>query len=231
MAMEVPKLIPLTFNVGNEVADYVKEYLVTELKEMQSFKEGKIEQTAEEIYMRIDDLLRTPAGKEKLKTYKKEKDPSAILMGGRAGDDIAMGTGCTACSTFFTEGEIICTNAGDSRCVLGVRDGTKLKAVEMSFDHKPDNEGEKRRIEKAGGFVEDNRVKGILNLSRSIGDLEYKSDPSIPPHEQMIIAFPEINKYKMSKDVEFMILACDGIWDCLTNQEAVDFVALELQKN
>jgi serine/threonine protein phosphatase PrpC len=49
----------------------------------------------------------------------------------------------------------------------------------LSEDHKPDNADEKARIEKAGGFVEDNRVKGVLNLSRSLGDLEYKSDPKI----------------------------------------------------
>lgn len=50
----------------------------------------------------------------------------------------------------------------------------------MSIDHKPENYAEKLRIERAGGFVEDNRVKGILNLSRSLGDLEYKQDNSIP---------------------------------------------------
>jgi serine/threonine protein phosphatase PrpC len=49
----------------------------------------------------------------------------------------------------------------------------------MSVDHKPDLPTEKARIEKAGGFVEDNRVKGVLNLSRSLGDLEYKQDHNI----------------------------------------------------
>lgn len=85
-------------------------------------------------------------------------------------DNIALYTGCTACVALITDSEIYCANSGDSRCVLS-REG---KAIEMSIDHKPELSTEKARIEKAGGFVEENRVKGILNLSRSLGDLEYK---------------------------------------------------------
>lgn len=80
----------------------------------------------------------------------------------------------------ITPTEIYVANAGDSRAVLARKSGDKYTAVEMSVDHKPDLPEEKKRIERAGGFVEDNRVKGILNLSRSLGDLEYKSDSSIP---------------------------------------------------
>jgi protein phosphatase 1G len=61
-------------------------------------------------------------------------------------------------------------NAGDSRCVLG-RGGL---AVALSFDHKPENDEERRRIEHAGSTITEGRVDGNLNLSRSLGDLKYK---------------------------------------------------------
>lgn len=72
----------------------------------------------------------------------------------------------------LTPDYIICANAGDSRAILS-RGG---KVVALSEDHKPDNYAEKKRIEAAGGFVEENRVNGSLNLSRSLGDFEYKGN-------------------------------------------------------
>lgn len=94
----------------------------------------------------------------------------------------------------------------------------------MSEDHKPELAREKTRIEKAGGFVEDNRVRGILNLSRSLGDLDYKSDKKIKADEQMVTAYPEVKAEKASKG-DFLIIACDGIWDCMTSEECVKYVA------
>ncbi len=99
-------------------------------------------------------------------------------MFGRGSDDVGFNAGCTACSALITPNEIYVANAGDSRAVLAVKKSDKLKAVDMSIDHKPEMPEERQRIEKAGGFVEDNRVQGSLNLSRSLGDFEYKSDTS-----------------------------------------------------
>ena len=95
----------------------------------------------------------------------------------------------------------------------------------MSEDHKPDNLDEKNRILTAGGFVEDNRVNGSLNLSRSLGDFEYKSNTSLNYIEQMVTCLPEITKTERSSSDKYLILACDGIWDCLSNQECVNLVS------
>lgn len=95
----------------------------------------------------------------------------------------------------------------------------------MSFDHKPIHDIEMSRIREAGGFVNAfGRVNGNLNLSRSIGDLKYKQVPKIGPSAQMITAEPDIKQVTLNSDDEFIILACDGIWDCLTNEEAVKYV-------
>ena len=60
------------------------------------------------------------------------------------------------------------------------------------MDHKPDLPGELERIKKAGGVVMDGRVNGNLNLSRSLGDLEFKKDEKLKQEEQMITCFPEV---------------------------------------
>jgi len=198
------------------VADYVRDHLISELKQLQSFKDANYEQALAEIYLKMDQLIQTKEGADKLKSYSKKGGDQGVF--GRASSDIADAAGCTACSALITPTHIYVANAGDSRSVLAKKssDG-KYTAYAMSEDHKPENTGERNRIEKAGGFVEDNRVKGVLALSRSIGDLEYKSDASRPLKDQMITADPDVKKEPIANDTSFLIIACDGIWDCLDN--------------
>jgi len=91
----------------------------------------------------------------------------------------------------------------------------------LSDDHKPDNEEEKRRIEAAGGFVEESRVNGSLALSRAMGDFEYKQKDDMPFTEQAVTVDPEVRTVARQTNDAFVILACDGIWDCLTSEECV----------
>lgn len=141
------------------------------------------------------------------------------------GDDfVADNVGCTAICVLVREKDIIAANAGDSRAVL-CRAG---EATALSYDHKPASDVEKARIEAAGGYLEDTpggaRVNGNLNLSRAIGDLEYKKRDDLPPEQQIICSTPDVLIKERTPDDEFVILACDGVWDVMSNQEACDFV-------
>lgn len=130
-------------------------------------------------------------------------------------------SGCTAVVALMSGQDLFVANAGDSRCVV-CRGG---KVVEMSFDHKPEDDIEFDRIRKAGGRVTlDGRVNGGLNLSRAIGDHGYKMKKELPAEDQMISALPDIKHLKLEPDDEFMVLACDGIWNYMTNEEVVGFV-------
>jgi len=134
--------------------------------------------------------------------------------------------GCTATVVLVTPSEIYCANAGDSRSVMC----EKGMCVELSADHKPDLPAERSRIIKAGGEVSEGRVNGMLALSRAIGDFDYK--PITPPKDaqptwflnnHMVTAFPDVVVKPFHKEVEFMVLACDGIWDCRTSDEVVQY--------
>jgi hypothetical protein len=120
---------------------------------------------------------------------------------------------------------IVVGNLGDSRCVVSV--GGKAKG--LSTDQKPTTRSESKRITAAGGFVKDGRTNGILAVSRALGDSFLKrnivGDDAVEPEQTIVTAVPETVKHLRSGDDEFMILACDGIWDVMTNQEAVDYVS------
>ena len=87
----------------------------------------------------------------------------------------------------------------------------------MSYDHKPNDRIERERIQNAGATITDGRVNGNINLSRAIGDLEYKQNESLPPEKQAVTAFPDIKETTLQPNDEFVVLACDGIWDVLSN--------------
>ncbi|XP_047337759.1 protein phosphatase 2C 53-like [Impatiens glandulifera] len=118
--------------------------------------------------------------------------------------------GSTAVVAVVSSSHIIVANCGDSRAVLY----RGREAVPLSVDHKPNREDERARIEAAGGKVIDwngYRVSAVLGMSRSIGDRYL--DPYVIPD-------PEIKFVKRTKEDECLILASDGLWDVISNEEA-----------
>lgn len=106
--------------------------------------------------------------------------------------------GATAIVAVLTGRVLTVANAGDSRAVLGRANGAMYP---LSFDRKPQRAREMSRIHRAGGFVS-----------------------GIPPADQMMTAEPDIVQVALRPDDEFIILGRDGIWDCLSNENAVAFV-------
>ncbi|KAL7597967.1 hypothetical protein Lser_V15G25318 [Lactuca serriola] len=126
-------------------------------------------------------------------------------------DPIAPETvGSTAVVSLICSSHIIVANCGDSRAVLY----RGKEAIPLSTDHKPNREDEYARIEAAGGKViqwNGHRVFGVLAMSRSIGDGYLKP---------WIIPEPEVTFTPRAKEDECLILASDGLWDVMSNEEA-----------
>ncbi|ESQ51507.1 hypothetical protein EUTSA_v10017990mg [Eutrema salsugineum] len=113
----------------------------------------------------------------------------------------------------FSDGKLVVANAGDCRAVMSV--GGVAEA--LSSDHRPSRDDERKRIETTGGYVDTFhgvwRIQGSLAVSRGIGDAQLK---------KWVIAEPETKMLRIDQEHEFLILASDGLWDKVSNQEAVD---------
>jgi len=213
-------------------------------------------------------------------------------------------SGTTSCVVVITPDSIVCANAGDSRAVFARRPETSMaasknlnsgsnsnslnnstsnalatsvgKAIPLSFDHKPDDEEEEKRVRNAGGYVTGGRVEGDLAVSRGLGDFRFKqmsvvlnntqlyaeeeattttmkgdnnhdmktddegdvaSDDAhniplndsmlskpleFPPGEQKVSPIPDVTIHMRNQERdEYVVVACDGIWDVVSNQQCI----------
>jgi serine/threonine protein phosphatase PrpC len=132
-------------------------------------------------------------------------------------------TGSTSLSMIMTGDKLQIANVGDCRAVLCDGDGM---AHALSMDHKPEWGHEQKRIESIGGNItrdqgyEVYRIKN-LSVSRSFGD---------DRHSTYIIHTPDIKSIKIKPTDKFVILACDGLWDIMGSQDAVNFVIHKTNK-
>ncbi|KAM0968107.1 hypothetical protein ACFX13_016831 [Malus domestica] len=189
---------------GSQVANYCRDRIHLALaEEIESVKEGLIHES-------IKDNCQGQWTKAFTNCFFKVDTE----VGGKAGlEPVAPETvGSTAVVALICSSHIIVANCGDSRAVLC----RGKEPMALSVDHKPDREDEYARIEAAGGKViqwNGHRVFGVLAMSRSIGDRYLK--PCIIPE-------PEVMFIPRTKDDECLVLASDGLWDVMSNEEVCD---------
>ncbi|KAF5451094.1 hypothetical protein F2P56_031392 [Juglans regia] len=125
--------------------------------------------------------------------------------------------GSTASTAVLVGNHLYVANVGDSRAVISKAG----KAIPLSEDHKPNRSDERKRIESAGGVVMwagTWRVGGVLAMSRAFGNRMLK---------QFVVAEPEIQDQEIDKEFELLVLASDGLWDVVPNDDAVSLARTE----
>jgi serine/threonine protein phosphatase PrpC len=119
-------------------------------------------------------------------------------------------SGAAAAAIYILENRFLAANVGDVRIVIA--DGPEI--VDLTVDHKPGNPDERARIEAIGGRVvsyDVPRVQGMLSMSRSLGDA---------PLKPFVTAEPRIAEGLLGRENDVAVIACDGLWDVLTSEEA-----------
>lgn len=202
---------------GREAADYAAETLhknlIVELQLLQGEETGAAEKALDAAFSATDSGMQLSVPQSCGTTA-----VVALITRPKVG---AAGEGGAPCSTLHDGSVGMRTlhvaNAGDARAVL-CKDitGDTLLVERLSFDHKPGNPDERKRIEQAGGAVINQRVLGVLAVSRALGDHELKNLVTCKPH--MLTT-------DLPSTAGILVLACDGVFDVMSDQECLEFVA------
>ncbi|XP_029106357.1 protein phosphatase 1bb isoform X2 [Scleropages formosus] len=198
-------------HAGSRVANYCSQHLLECITGSDGFRTaGRAEPTVEAVksavragFLQIDEDMRG-------------------FSDAQGGPDRS---GSTAVAVLVSPSHLYFINCGDSRAVLSRSGQVRF----FTQDHKPCDPRERERIQNAGGSVMIQRVNGSLAVSRALGDYDYKCVDGKGPTEQLVSPEPEVFEILRCDEDEFMVLACDGIWDVMSNEELCQFVRSRLE--
>ncbi|EKE40497.1 protein phosphatase, putative [Entamoeba nuttalli P19] len=179
---------------------------------------SSIQESLTETYLSLDSKLKTPEGSKMLADIcKTENYDNQMLVNGSC--EVAKDIGSTALTLVINENEVVIANVGDCRCLLLKNDN---EILQLTTDQKPNVKSEVDRIVSCGGVIRNGRVNGNLSLTRAIGDLQFKKGNDV--NKYIISPIPEITTYELEGNEDFLVLACDGIWDVLSNEDVVSII-------
>ena len=191
---------------GNSCADFLRDHLHTLICHNECFLTN-VQQAIYEGFAKAEEMFISSE-------YKVSKDKS----------------GSCALVAIIVNDKLYVANCGDSRAVMSMKNGKEWKNI--TVDHKPNEENEKKRIEMNGGSVYQSQIMlhkgkimgpyrvipGRLSVSRTIGDGNAKEEK-----KGVIIARPDVYECELKeKDVDFIVMACDGVFDQISSKEVVD---------
>eukprot|EP00026_Physarum_polycephalum_P011790 Phypoly_transcript_12034.p1 GENE.Phypoly_transcript_12034~~Phypoly_transcript_12034.p1 ORF type:complete len:277 (+),score=55.06 Phypoly_transcript_12034:261-1091(+) len=186
---------------GTYAADMTADLLHRHIIQDPSFAAGNIEEAIRSGFDKTDRIILEKAEKEK------------------------WSHGTTAVVGVIIDNTLYIANTGDSEAVLAQHEeGKGLASILLTEKHKPNAPSEKKRIEEAGGQVVFGRVLGSLAVSRALGDMDFKY-PYNHAEGHFVSGDPFIQKLELTPKHPFLVIACDGLWDKVTYEEAIEFIS------
>jgi len=125
-------------------------------------------------------------------------------------------SGCTAVTALMVGNVLYIANIGDTNAILR----RNLKPKVLTVEHNAFSESEAKRIQEMGGVIIGGKILGVLSTTRAFGDLNLK------PY---VITDPYIKKVRIAEDDTHLILACDGLWDVVPFDDAIDEINREIE--
>eukprot|EP01127_Copromyxa_protea_P003445 TRINITY_DN13265_c0_g1_i1.p1 TRINITY_DN13265_c0_g1~~TRINITY_DN13265_c0_g1_i1.p1 ORF type:complete len:307 (-),score=66.07 TRINITY_DN13265_c0_g1_i1:69-890(-) len=183
---------------GKHTAEFVQEELHKTIFETEEFKAGSVLEAIPKAFHSVDHRIIARANAE------------------------GWMNGTTAVIALILDGQLHMANVGDAEACLVKLNNDTVEAENLTYPHKASDQSEKKRIEELGGHVFFGRVFGALAVARAFGDSRYKQPKtsqnfvSVEPYLHEVITLEQSHKY--------LILACDGLWDVCTHQQAAEFV-------
>jgi len=198
-------------NYGHLISNFIKEKLPIKVAEA---------------YLPSDDLVKA------MKLALKQGIEQTIASLEQSEIDLSF-SGSTLICVLVVGDTLVCANIGDSRAILGTLNDLGWQRVSMSRDHKPELDKETKRILNSGGriakyqdalgqesgpmrvWLRDQDIPGLA-MSRSIGDNIAK--------QAGVVDSPEFKWLTLARNDKFIVLASDGLWEVITNEECVKIV-------
>ena len=198
---------------GNQVSQFCANEMINTLKSSEHFPHS-LEEAFIDAYLSIDAKMKTAEGSKMLADIcKTENYDNEMIVHGKC--DMSKEIGSTAVTCVIEDNLISVANCGDSRAILVRND----EIVQLTTDHKPNVKSEADRIRQCGGVIRNNRVNGNLSLTRALGDTQFKKGNDV--NKYIISPVPEVTNVDVDGSEEMIVMACDGVWDVMSNEEIV----------
>ncbi|TXG71137.1 hypothetical protein EZV62_006072 [Acer yangbiense] len=197
---------------GSRAAEYLKEHLFENLSKHPQFLTDTKLAISAHVFISVEDEMKHQISLSLCESY--QQTDVEFLDSER---DSYRDDGSTASTAVLVGNHLYVANVGDSRTVISKAG----KAIALSDDHKPNRTDERKRIENAGGVVMwagTWRVGGVLAMSRAFGNRMLK---------QFVVSEPEIQDQEIDEEIELLVLASDGLWDVVPNDDAVALARME----